>query len=93
VSELLEETINRVRQGSLDPRFANTIGFLAGIHLKALTQAQGEGAESAAKEASPGIYRALFYRLGSAAPEQEVFDLYPSATARGGCAKASARQG
>src|ERR1019366_5920923 len=35
ISELLEETINRVRQGPFDLRAATTIGFLAGIHLKA----------------------------------------------------------
>jgi hypothetical protein len=38
VSELLEETINRVRQGPFDLRAANAIGFLAGILLKALDQ-------------------------------------------------------
>lgn len=38
VSELLEETINRVRQGPFDLRAANTIGFLSGILLKALDQ-------------------------------------------------------
>jgi hypothetical protein len=36
VSELLEETINRVRQGPFDLRAANSIGFLSGILLKAL---------------------------------------------------------
>jgi hypothetical protein len=36
VSELLEETINRVRQGPFDLRAANAIGFLAGTLLKAL---------------------------------------------------------
>jgi hypothetical protein len=36
VSELLEETINRVRQGPFDLRAANAIGFLAGILLKAI---------------------------------------------------------
>jgi hypothetical protein len=36
VSELLEETINRVRQGPFDLRTANAIGFLAGILLKAI---------------------------------------------------------
>jgi len=30
VSELLEETINRVRHGSFDLRAANAIGFLSG---------------------------------------------------------------
>ncbi len=38
VSDLLEETINRVRQGPFDLRAANSIGFLAGILLKALDQ-------------------------------------------------------
>jgi hypothetical protein len=36
VGELLEETINRVRQGPFDLRAANAIGFLAGILLKAI---------------------------------------------------------
>lgn len=35
---LLEETINRVRQGPFDLRAANTIGFLAGTLLKALDE-------------------------------------------------------
>ena len=38
VGELLEETINRVRQSPFDLRAANSIGFLAGILLKALDQ-------------------------------------------------------
>jgi hypothetical protein len=38
VSELLEETINRVRQGPFDLRAANAIEFLAGTLLKALDQ-------------------------------------------------------
>ena len=38
VGELLEETINRVRQVPFDLRAANAIGFLAGILLKALDQ-------------------------------------------------------
>jgi hypothetical protein len=36
VIELLEETINRVRRGPFDLRSANSIGFLAGILLKAI---------------------------------------------------------
>ncbi len=36
VSELLEETINRVRQGPFDLRAANAIGFLAGTLLRAI---------------------------------------------------------
>jgi len=38
VNELLEETINKVRQGPFDLRAANANGFLAGILLKALDQ-------------------------------------------------------
>ena len=36
VASLLEETINRVRQGPFDLKAANSIGFLAGVLLKAL---------------------------------------------------------
>ena len=75
VCELLEETINLVRRGSLDVRAANSIGVLAGIHLKAL--AQRVEARETDSEASGGIYMSLFQRLGSAAPEQKVFDLFP----------------
>jgi len=42
VSELLEETINRVRQGPFDLRAANAIGFLAGILLKAIDSGRVE---------------------------------------------------
>lgn len=35
ITKLLTETINQVREGNLDCRIANTIGFLAGITLKA----------------------------------------------------------
>jgi hypothetical protein len=38
VSELLEETINRVRQGPFDLRAANAIGFLASVLLRSLEQ-------------------------------------------------------
>jgi hypothetical protein len=75
VCELLEETINLVRRGSLDVRAANSIGVLAGIHLKAL--AQRVEARETDSETSGGIYMSLFQRLGSAAPEQEVFELFP----------------
>ena len=42
VSRLLAESINRVRRGQLDVRAANTVGFLAGILLKALEQSRLE---------------------------------------------------
>jgi hypothetical protein len=38
VASLLAETISQVRRGQLDPRIANTIGYLSVIHLKALEQ-------------------------------------------------------
>jgi hypothetical protein len=75
VCELLEETINLARQGVLDLRAANAIGFLAGILLKAL--AQRVEARETDSEASGGIYMSLFQRLGSAAPQQKVFELFP----------------
>jgi hypothetical protein len=36
VSNLLAQSISQVRRGELDPRVANTIGYLSGILLKAL---------------------------------------------------------
>ena len=36
VTALLGTTINEVRQGKLDPKVANAIGFLAGVLLRAL---------------------------------------------------------
>src|SRR6266568_3269332 len=42
VSRLLAESINQVRRGQLDVRAANTVGFLAGILLKALEQSRVE---------------------------------------------------
>jgi hypothetical protein len=73
VCELLEETINRVRQGSLGLRDAHTIGFLSGVHLKALAQR----VEVPEGRDEPNIYMSLFQRLDSAAPEQEIHDLFP----------------
>jgi hypothetical protein len=77
VSELMEETINRVRQGSLDLRSANTIGFLAGIHMKAIAEARTEALEEKASRASSGVYRSLFNRPGYTPVQEEIFDLYP----------------
>jgi hypothetical protein len=42
VGALLEETINRIRQVPFDLRSANSIGFLAGILLKALERSRIE---------------------------------------------------
>ncbi|MGO9061495.1 MAG: hypothetical protein ACLQU2_29575 [Candidatus Binataceae bacterium] len=40
VGLLIAETINQVRVGKIDVKVANTIGFLAGIWLKALELTQ-----------------------------------------------------
>ncbi len=76
VCALLEETINRIHQGPFDLRAANAIGFLAGILLKALDQ-RVDAPESTDREASPRIYMNLFERLGSAAPQEKIFELFP----------------
>src|SRR5262249_14460431 len=36
VTTLLATTINEVRQGKLDPKVANAVGYLAGVLLRAL---------------------------------------------------------
>ncbi len=41
--KLLTDTINQVGQGSLDCRIGNTIGYLAGIALKAYETSELEG--------------------------------------------------
>jgi len=38
VAVLLSESISQTLRGELDPRVANTIGFLSGVFLKALEQ-------------------------------------------------------
>ena len=40
---LMESVINRVKQGSLDIRVANTIGYLAGVSQKAIKDVEVEG--------------------------------------------------
>jgi hypothetical protein len=67
VGELLEETINRVRQGPFDLRAANAIGYLAGILLKALDQRIEE--RLAHLEA---------VMTGNGGTEAEVFDIRPA---------------
>jgi hypothetical protein len=39
----MESVINRVKQGSLDIRVANTIGYLAGVSQKAIKDVEVEG--------------------------------------------------
>lgn len=42
IVNLLAETINQVRRGEIDTRIANTVGYLAGICLKAFEQGEIE---------------------------------------------------
>lgn len=63
MSELMEETINRVRQGSLDLRSANTIGFLASVHMKAIAEARNESLEDKTEEDGGLMYQSLFERM------------------------------
>lgn len=39
---LMESVINRVKQGNLDIRVANTIGYLAGVSQKAIKEVEVE---------------------------------------------------
>ena len=43
IVELMESVINRVKQGNLDIRVANTIGYLAGVSQKAIKDVEVEG--------------------------------------------------
>ena len=43
VTDLLAEMINHLRAGRLDPRVANTVGYLATAMLKALQQGDVDG--------------------------------------------------
>jgi hypothetical protein len=42
VAGLLAATINDVRRGALDPRIANSVGYLSGVLLKAMEQGEVE---------------------------------------------------
>jgi hypothetical protein len=42
IVDLMEDVINRVRQGTLDIRIANTIGYLAGVSQKAIKETEVE---------------------------------------------------
>jgi hypothetical protein len=75
VCDFLEETINRLRQGLLDPRVANAMSLQEGILLKALAQ-RVESPEKT--DSGPGIYQSLFQRLGLGLPQQEeAYPLFP----------------
>jgi hypothetical protein len=54
VSTFLGDAINRVGRGELDPRVANSMGYLAGVLLRALEQGPAE-ARMARIEAKLGI--------------------------------------
>ncbi len=43
VEKLLAETINQVRRGEVDPKVANTVGYLAGILLKSRQDTEIDG--------------------------------------------------
>jgi hypothetical protein len=68
VSLLLEETINRVRKGPFDLRAANSIGFLAGILLKALERGRVE-------ERLDHLEAAMTGQMGT---DTEIFDFRSS---------------
>jgi hypothetical protein len=38
VSDLLAQSINQLRRGELDPKIANTVGYLSTVLLRALEQ-------------------------------------------------------
>jgi hypothetical protein len=59
VSGLLEETINRVRQGPFDLRAANAIGFLASVLLRSLEQGPVEDRLSKIEAALAANARAM----------------------------------
>jgi hypothetical protein len=74
VSELLAETINRVRQGPFDLRAANAIGFLAGTLLKALDQRLEERVAhlEAAMSEKPGTDTEVFeFRSGKESAHEQ----------------------
>ena len=80
VCEMLEETINRLRQGELDRGTAATIGFLAGIQLKAISQ-RAESELTKDRGHSESVYRSIFNRSGfippDEKPDEKVYELYP----------------
>jgi hypothetical protein len=57
VITLLGETINQVRRGDMDPRVANSAGYLSGLLLKALQQGEVEDRLAALETAVNGSRR------------------------------------
>ena len=81
VCDMLEETINRLRQGELDRGTAATIGFLAGMQLKAISQ-RAESEQTNDRGHSESVYRSIFNRPGFTPPEEKVYELYPKSPER-----------
>ena len=54
VVSLLAETINQVRRGEVDPKVANAVGYLGGLLIKALHEAEIEGRLAALEAAVKG---------------------------------------
>ena len=61
VVSLISETINQVRRGQVDPRVANSVGYLAAILLRAVEQGTLEG--------KVAELEAIIKARGNAAPE------------------------
>ena len=54
VCELLAQTIDDVRTGRLDPKIANTVGYLAGVMVRALQVGELEDRLAALESATAG---------------------------------------
>jgi len=52
--KLLACTINQVRRGEIDPKIANTVGYLTALFMKAHTQSETESRLSALESAIKG---------------------------------------
>jgi hypothetical protein len=83
VSGLLEETINRVRQGPFDLRAANAIGFLAGILLKAIDSGRMEDALAHLEAATTGTRGAAIGAFAFRPAKGSVTHEKPSTSSEG----------
>ncbi len=68
IGPLLSETINQVRKGLLDPRIANTVGYLASVLIRAFEVGDLENRiallESATQHSSPTPTNAFNHQIG-----------------------------
>lgn len=80
VADMLEETINNVRQGRIDLRVSNAIGFLSGILLKALEKGPVEERLSHLEAILGGKGGSLMFEFRK--PEEERHE-QPSSTTAG----------